>query len=88
MGCRLRIFLNREEHRTLLELQTSSKVPKRTKDRATALLLNSQGKKNEQIAQDLNWVVKTVHHTIHRWQSQGLVGLWDAPGRGRKARDE
>lgn len=32
----------------------------------------------------LNWAEKTVRQTIHRWQTKGLVGLWDTPGRGVK----
>jgi len=32
----------------------------------------------------LNWAEKTVRQTIHRWQSKGLVGLWDTSGRGVK----
>ena len=50
------------------------------------LLLNARGLKNEQIALGLKWSVKTVRQTIYRWQTRGLVGLWDAVGRGGKPR--
>lgn len=86
MGCRLRIYLNKEEKRTLEELRKASRVAQRIKDRASVLLLNTRGLKNEQIAKGLNWAVSTVRQTIHRWESKGLVGLWDAPGRGGKPR--
>lgn len=86
MGCRLRIWLTTEEKQTLEELRRAKGVPQRTKERATVLLLNMRGLKNEQIAQGLGWALSTVRHTIHRWQTRGLVGLWDAPGRGGKPR--
>ena len=86
MGCRLRIWLTAEEKQTLEELRRANGVPQRTKDRATVLLLNARGLKNEQIAQGLSWALSTVRHTIHRWQTRGLVGLWDAPRKGGKPR--
>jgi transposase len=86
IGCRLRIFLTSEEKRTLKELRTATGVPQRTKDRAFVLLLNARGWKNAQIADCLNWAEQTVRQTIHRWQAKGLVGLWDATGRGGQQR--
>jgi transposase len=86
MGCRLRIFLTNEEKATLSELRKASLIAQRTKDRAFVLLLNARGWKNDQIAEILNWSEKTVRQTIHRWQTKGLVGLWDTPGRGVKPR--
>ncbi len=32
----------------------------------------------------LGWAQQTVRQTIKRWQIQGLGGLWEAPGRGKK----
>lgn len=32
----------------------------------------------------LGWAQQTVRQTIKRWQVQGLGGLWEAPGRGKK----
>jgi transposase len=54
--------------------------------RAFVLLLNARGWKNAQIADCLNWAEQTVRQTIHRWQAKGLVGLWDATGRGGQQR--
>ncbi|MBE9034228.1 helix-turn-helix domain-containing protein [aff. Roholtiella sp. LEGE 12411] len=82
----MRIFLTEEEKQTLEELRKAKEVPQRTKDRAQVLLLNARGLKNEQIAQGLNWAISTVRQTLHRWDKMGLVGLWDAPGRGGKPR--
>lgn len=36
----------------------------------------------------LNWAEKTVRQTIHRWQTKGLVGLWDTSGRGVKPKSQ
>ncbi|MEM7592800.1 MAG: helix-turn-helix domain-containing protein [Cyanobacteria bacterium P01_A01_bin.83] len=37
-----------------------------------------------QIAKYLKWAESTVRQTIHRWNKSGLVGLWEARGRGKK----
>ena len=36
------------------------------------------------IASYLNWPPQTLRETIHRWNTKGLGGLWEAPGRGGK----
>ena len=86
MGARLRIFLNREEDRTLLELRTGTTVPQRIKDRASMLRLNNRGWYIEDIAVHLNCHRQTVRETINRWKKWGLGGLWEAKGRGGKKR--
>ncbi|WP_019503459.1 hypothetical protein [Pleurocapsa sp. PCC 7319] len=50
MPAALRITLTTEENKTLQELEVSSKVPRRTKQRATALRLNAAGWKIKAIA--------------------------------------
>jgi len=42
MGARLRIFLTKEQDKTLLKLRTA-KVPQKVKDRALVVRLNAQG---------------------------------------------
>jgi len=86
MGARLRVFLNAEENRTLFELRRAKTVPQRAKDRAEAIRLSHQWMYVEKIASFLNWNVRTVRETIHRWEQQGLGGLWDAPRPGPKKR--
>jgi len=86
MGARCRIFLTAEEDRTLLELRTATTVPQRVKDRAEVLRLNAQGWYVEKIAAYLHWHPQTVRETLHRWQKQGLGGLWEGKGRGSKPR--
>ena len=76
MGVRLRIFLNREEDRTLRELRTATTVPQRVKDRASMLRLNNRGWYIEDIAVHFNCHQQTVRQAIHRWKELGLGGLW------------
>ncbi len=84
MGARLRIFLNGDEERTLRELRRAKTVPQRVKDRASMLRLNHQGMYVEEIATYFDCNKQTVREAIHRWQKQGLGGLWEAQGRGQK----
>lgn len=86
MGARLRVFLNAEENRTLFELRTANTVPQRVKDRAEVIRLSHQGMYVEKIASFFGWNIRTVRETLHRWQQQGLGGLWDAPRPGFKKR--
>lgn len=86
MGMRLRVFLTAEQDRTLFEIRTATTVSQRVKDRATVVRLNAQGWYVEKIATHLKWNVDTVRETIHRWNKQGLGGLWDAPHPGGQRR--
>lgn len=81
----LKVTLTLDEDRTLKELELANQVPRRTKQRASMLRLNSRGKTVKEIALYVECASSTVRQTIHRWQSQGLAGLWEAPGRGKKA---
>ena len=86
MPAALKITLTTEENQTLQELEVAQTVPRRTKQRAMALRLNAKGWKVKEIAGYLEWAESTVRKTIHRWQKQGLAGLWEAGGRGQKPR--
>ena len=85
MPARLKITLSLNENKTLRELELANQVPRKTKKRASILRLNSRGKRVEEIALYVECASSTVRQTIHRWQNHGLVGLWEAQGRGRKA---
>ena len=84
MPAPLRIKLNRQEEMTLAELRKAISVPYRTRDRAHMLKLNAQGKNVPEIAQIFKCHEHTVRATIRRWETRGLVGLWEASGRGAK----
>ena len=84
MPAGLKITLTIDEDRTLKELELAQEVPRRTKCRASVLRLNSRGWTVKAIANYLEWAESTVRQTIHRWNKWGLVGLWEAKGRGKK----
>lgn len=81
MGARLRVFLTREQDRTLFNLRTAE-VPQKVKDRAQVIRLNAHGWYVERIAAHFNWTEQTVRTVLHKWQKHGLQGLWELPGRG------
>lgn len=83
MGARLRVFLTREQDRSLLKLRTAD-VPQKVKDRAEVIRLNAHGWYVEKIAVHFNWTPQTVREVLHKWQKLGLEGLWELPGRGVK----
>ncbi len=85
MGARLRVFLTREQDRTLLNLRTAD-TPQKVKDRAEVIRLNAHGWYVEKIAAHFNWSPQTVRDVLHKWQKLGLEGLWDKPGRGGKTK--
>lgn len=82
MPAPLRIDLTAEEDQSLLELSTADGVPKRTKLRALALRLNTEGWNVPKIATHLKQSEHTIRATLERWCMRGLDGLW-YPGRGR-----
>lgn len=86
MPAPLHIVLTLEEERTLSELRVAPSVPQRTRDRAHMLRLNAQGWTVPTIAEIFECQENTVRRTLQRWQQDGLGGLWDAPGRGTKAK--
>lgn len=86
MPAPLRITLSKTEDQTLQELSVADGVPRRTKLRAIALRLNADGWNVPEIAVHLKQSPYTVRRTMRRWQTGGLRGLWEAPGRGGKQR--
>jgi transposase len=86
MPAPLRITLTEEEDRTLRELRQAQSVPYRTRDRAHMLRLNAQGMNVPAIAEVFQCHQQTVRATLKRWEQHGLGGLWEAPGRGAKAK--
>ncbi|WP_250126560.1 helix-turn-helix domain-containing protein [Chroococcidiopsis sp. CCMEE 29] len=84
MPAPIRIVLTESEDRTLSELRVATCVPQRTRDRAHMLRLNAQGWNTPAIAEIFECHEHTVRATIRRWQTDGLGGLWEAPGRGAK----
>jgi transposase len=86
MGMRLRVFLSEAADRALQEMRRQKDIPQRVKERADVVRMNARGDYVEEIAAYFDWHVKTVRRTLQQWQSKGIEGLWEADGRGRKAR--
>lgn len=84
MPAPIHIVLTEEEDRTLAELRVALTLPQRIRDRAHMLRLNAQGWTVPAIAEIFECHEHTVRATMRRWQTDGLGGLWEAPGRGTK----
>ena len=54
------------------------------RQRAHFLILASQQTKVNQLMDIFDISYKTVYNWINRWESEGMVGLYNQPGRGRK----
>lgn len=83
MGARLRVFLTKEQDAELFNLRTAQ-VPQKVKDRAEVIRLNAEGWYVEKIAAHFHWAEKTVRLVLHKWNKEGIQGLWELPGRGAK----
>lgn len=88
MPAPLRIKLTLEEDQTLADLRLAKHHCQRTRDRAHMLRLNAQGVNVPAIAKMFECHEHTVRATLRRWENQGLMGLWDAPGRGAKPKGQ
>lgn len=80
----LRVFLTKEQDQQLVKLKRKQAVPQITLERAELLRLSSRGWKVEKLASYFNWTPARVRATIHRWQQEGLDGLWNRKRSGRK----
>ncbi|MHC5720983.1 MAG: helix-turn-helix domain-containing protein, partial [Nostoc sp.] len=85
MAARIRVFLTREQDKTLLNLRTAD-VPQKVKDRVEVIRLNAHGWYVEKIAAHFNWTAQTVREVLHKWQKLGLESLWELPGRWGKSK--
>lgn len=79
MGCRLRVFLTPKQDKILFNLRTAD-VPQKVKDRAEVIRLSAHGWYVEKIADHFDWTAQTVREVLHRWEKQGLEGLWEKSG--------
>jgi transposase len=86
MPAPLRVILTPDEDSMLAELRVAQTVPQRTRDRAHLLRLNAQGWNVPALAEMFECHPHTVRATLKRWVDWGLGGLWEASGRGAKAK--
>lgn len=54
------------------------------RQRAHFLMLACQGIELEKLMTIFNVSYKTIYNWINRWESKGMIGLYNKPGRGRK----
>ena len=80
----LKIDLSEEEDKNLLEFQKLEGIPYRVKERAEIIRLSHFGWSVEQIAKYKGKSPHTVRDCFHRWKKQGIEGLWEKTGRGKK----
>lgn len=52
--------------------------------RAHCLILASQGSKTEELIQIFQVSHKTLYNWFNRWETEGILGLYNKPGRGCK----
>jgi transposase len=52
--------------------------------RAHFLILASQNIKNENLIKIFKVSYKTMYNWLNRWEYEGMLGLYNKPGRGRK----
>src|SRR6476620_8964295 len=52
--------------------------------RAQFLILVSQNFKNEKLLKIFKISYKTMYNWLERWENEGMLGLYNKPGRGRK----
>lgn len=81
----IKINLTKEE-RKLLEENTKPSVQYRFVQRAHIILLADKGLSNNKIAERVGLSFVSVCHWRNRYAKDGIVGLKDQPGRGRKKR--
>lgn len=79
-----RVELSAEEQRQLHRLLKSGTTQQRLVDRVRIVLAAAEGLGNEDVARRCGCSPATARLWRNRWLEQGLEGLQDAPGRGRK----
>jgi transposase len=68
----------------LLERIYRSSRHHQVRQRAQFLILASQGVKVEELMKIFSVSYKTMYNWLNRWESEGMVGLYNKPGRGCK----
>ena len=77
-------FKSKKERKKVINLSKSAKIENRIAIRARILVLRDSGKNQTEIAALLNIDRSKVSRWESRYQENGIKGLYDRPGRGRK----
>jgi transposase len=75
-----------EEERKIRKLAASRRAPGDWITRSRIISLSWQGLRTTKIAEELGCHPKTVRTRLHRFNAEGIDGLGDRPGAGRKPR--
>jgi transposase len=75
-----------EEERKVRKLAGSRHAPGDWITRARIISLSWQGLRTAEVAEELGCHPKTVRKRLHRFNTEGIDGLGDRPGPGRKPR--
>jgi transposase len=75
-----------DEERQVRKLANSRHAPADWMVRARMIVLSWSGLRTTRIASELGCHPQTVRERIHRFDAEGMDGLGDRPGAGRKAR--
>jgi transposase len=81
----LQLEVNEANKSELERRVRSHTISARDSLRARIVLLKSQGQSQEEISQALQISRRTIMKWVNRYMEEGLQGLKDIPGRGRKA---
>lgn len=79
-----RLTLDELDAQELQRRWRAATTPQRDAQRAQVILLLAQGLKRQAIAEQSGLSVEAIRRWYHRFQREGLDGLRDQPGRGRK----
>ena len=80
----LKLELSEEDRRKLTKLSRSKSIPSRDSFRARIILCRADGFSKLETAKKLGTSEQTVQKWTSRYKSNGISGLSDAKGRGRK----
>jgi transposase len=77
-------FQNRKERQKIIDIIKDQKIENRIATRARMLILREEGKNQTQVGKILKVHRNTVMLWEKRYKAEGIEGLFDKPGRGRK----
>lgn len=76
--------VNKENRKLLKKISTCSKY-KQVRNRAKCIILLSEGWSLSQVTKIFEVSRKTIYNWVSKWEKEGLPGLYNQKGRGRKS---
>lgn len=78
------LFKTEEDKKEIFKLFQSQKIENRIATRARILQLREEGKRQTEVGELIKVHRNTVRHWEKRYKQEGIKGLYDKPGRGRR----